>query len=1032
MPGGKTSSTVNSRPSFSPAEAGRIADRYFGLSGEVASLPGERDQNFYLKDNSGKEFVLKIANLQEKKENLEFQNRLLNHLAQNANRVLCPRPVPALSGELIITVKNKGDRPYFVRLLTWLPGKTMAETKPHSPELLEDFGRFLGKLSNSLQSFTGKFDQPDLIWNLNKAQKTISELKYHLKSKKQKALLEKHFFLIESRSVSSLSNLPQSLIYNDANDHNVIISFPSRQLETFGQMEIKGIVDFGDIIFSTTVGDLAVGCAYAMLNKSYPLSAAARIISGYNQEKPLSEEELAALYPLIVTRLCLSVCISAFQKEERPGDNYLIVSEKPIWELLEKLASIPPELTHYIFRQACGLEPCPGSEKLAAWLEQHHQEFVFPLALDKGKEKAVEIDLSAGSLLLENPDVLSSLKYFDDVIFREVKKRGARVGIGGYGEARLCYTSSLFRSPEDRPGEGRTVHLGTDLFIEAGTAVRAPFKGKVHSFRDNNNYKDYGPTVIMEHEFDEGEVRFFTLYGHLSRDSLEALRPGIKIEKGELVGKVGAEHENGGWPPHLHFQVIVDLLGYQGDFPGVARSDEKEIWFSLSPDPRAVLEQAKVKKDDKKELEPREILELRAQHLSFALSLSYRKPLKIVRGYKQFLYDHNGRIYLDSVNNVPHVGHSRPEVVEAVRKQMAVLNTNTRYMHDNIVYYAQRLTRLLPEPLDVCFIVNSGSEANDLALRLARSFTGAKDITVVEGAYHGHISSLIDVSPYKFNGPGGKGKPTHTHVVPLPDMYRSPYSEDKAADVFAAEFKEVLSRVLGSGRRVAAFLVESLMSCAGQIVFPPGYLKKAFSLIREAGGVSIADEVQVGFGRVGTHFWGFQTQDVVPDIVTMGKPIGNGFPLAAVVTTRKIASAFEGGMEYFNTYGGNPVACAAGLAVLDVMEKESLQLKALEVGEYFENGLQRLKKEFALIGDIRGSGLFLGIEFVMDRETKEPAPLQVSYIVERMREEGVLASTDGIFRNVIKIKPPLVFGKKDVDFYLETLERVISEDPVRS
>lgn len=1028
----KTSSTVGSRPTFSFIEAERIASRYFGVSGKAVNLPGERDRNFYIKDNSGNEFVLKFSNLKEKKENLEFQNRLLNYLSRDSRRPFCPRPIPSLSGDLIIEVKDKQAKTCFVRLLTWLPGKTMAQTNPHSSALLENFGLFLGKLSKSLQSYPEKFDQPDLIWNLNKAPKTITELKSNLKTKRQKDLLDNYFPLIEAWSDFYLSKIPQSLIYNDANDHNVIVTFPSRKPEDFGSMEIKGIVDFGDVIFSCTAGDLAVGCAYAMLHKSNPLAAAADIISGYCRERPLSEEELAALYPLILTRLCLSVCISAFQKKECPKDNYLIISEQPIWELLGKLASIPPELAHFTFRRACGLEPCPHSEKVTTWLDKNRRKFFFPLVLDKDQIKAVKIDLSAGSLLVKNPEVLSSLKNFNEVIFGEIEKAGADVGIGEYAEARLCYTSPLFCSRDERPGAGRNIHLGIDLFIKEGTPVRVPFEGKVHSFRDNNNYQDYGPTVILEHEFDEGEVHFFSLFGHLSRDSLVNLKPGQKIEKGELLGKVGASYENGGWPPHLHFQVMVDILGYKGDFPGVARASEREIWFSLVPDPRAVLGKAGEKMGERKYRDPQEILKLRKRHFSSSLSLSYRSPLKIVRGYRQYLYDHNGRIYLDSVNNVPHVGHSRPEVVEAVEKQMAVLNTNTRYLHDNIVDYGRRLIELLPESLDVCFIVNSGSEANDLALRLARSFTGAEDIIVVDGAYHGHLSSLIEISPYKFNGPGGKGKPPHTQVIPLPDMYRSPYTGLKAAEYFAGYLKEVLSSIKKKGREAAAFMVESLMSCAGQIVFPPGFLEKAFTSVREAGGVCIADEVQVGFGRVGTHFWGFQTQDVVPDIVTMGKPIGNGFPLAAVVTTREIAASFEGGMEYFNTYGGNPVACAAGNAVLDVIEKEGLQSNALKVGRYFLDGLKRLKEKFCLIGDVRGFGLFLGIEFVTDRERKKPAPLEAAYVVERMKEEGVLASTDGIYRNVIKIKPPLVFEKKDVDFYLETLERVISEDPVRS
>jgi len=330
---------------------------------------------------------------------------------------------------------------------------------------------------------------------------------------------------------------------------------------------------------------------------------------------------------------------------------------------------------------------------------------------------------------------------------------------------------------------------------------------------------------------------------------------------------------------------------------------------------------------------------------------------------------------------------------------MAVLNTNTRYLHDNISEYARRLCEKLPPQLCVCFFVNSGSEANDLALRLARTHTKTNQTIVIEGAYHGNLSSLIEISPYKFDGPGGSGAPEHVRKV----------------SIQTSDFRNAV-------RGPATFIAESILSCAGQIVLPGNYLAAAFKFVRQAGGVCISDEVQVGFGRTGAHFWGFEAQGAVPDIVTMGKPIGNGHPLGAVVTTREIAESFNNGMEYFNTFGGNPVSCAIGLAVLDVIDEENLQDNALEVGKYLKAGLQNLSANHSQITDVRGLGLFLGVEMARAE--------QASYIVERMKDRGILLSIDGPRHNVIKIKPPIVFTKDNADLLLDNLGLVLNESAI--
>lgn len=459
------------------------------------------------------------------------------------------------------------------------------------------------------------------------------------------------------------------------------------------------------------------------------------------------------------------------------------------------------------------------------------------------------------------------------------------------------------------------------------------------------------------------------------------------------------------------------------DDPYLAVS-EQPAWQALEQldgiDPRVALDTFRRACGEPKEA----ILAARRARFGSTLRLAYREPLQIVRGWKQFLYDETGRAYLDAFNNVAHVGHCHPRVVDAIARQAALLNTNTRYLHENLTRYAERLCALLPSPLSVCYFVNSASEANELALRLARAHTGREEVIVLDAAYHGHTTTLIEVSPYKFNGPGGTGKKPWVHVAPIPDDYRGPYRrDDPLAGPKYARHVEELARACSP----AAFLCETLPSVGGQIVPPPGYLRAAFAAVRARGGVCIADEVQVGFGRLGSHFWGFSFQDAVPDIVVLGKPIANGHPMGAVVTTQEIAASFDTGMEFFSTFGGNPVSCAAALAVLDVLEDEDLPANAERVGAHLLAGLRDLVSRHPVAGDARGAGLFLGLELVRDRETREPAPSEADHVVNRLRDAGILTGTDGPHHNVIKIRPPLVFTREDADRLLTCLDETMGE-----
>ena len=418
---------------------------------------------------------------------------------------------------------------------------------------------------------------------------------------------------------------------------------------------------------------------------------------------------------------------------------------------------------------------------------------------------------------------------------------------------------------------------------------------------------------------------------------------------------------------------------------------------------------------------------LRKKYLSQSFSLSYNEPLHLVRGRGQYLYDSKGNEYLDAVNNIQHVGHSHPKVTEAANEQFKKLNTNTRYLDKTILDYARALTDKLPSNLNKCYFTNSGSESNDLALRIARNHSNSKETIVLEGAYHGHVTSLIEISPYKHDGPGGKGPPEYVHVVPMPDPFRGIYRGQSSGLKYAAEVKTILDEIRSDNKRVSAFIFEPILGCGGQIIPPNGFLSSSFKMVRDNNGVCIADEVQVGFGRMGESFWGFETQDIVPDIVTLGKSIGNGHPLSVVVTSEDLSNEFNNGMEYFNSFGGNPVSCAIGHAVLKVIEEEELQKNAFRVGNELKTLLNEVKSVHDIIGDVRGKGLFLGIEIIRDLETLEPDKQVTHKIVNEMRNKKILLSSDGPDHNVIKVKPPMVFNSSNALFLVETLDKVLSK-----
>lgn len=1026
--------TGSARPEISLFELSALLKRRYGFEGDFSELPGDRDRNFLFRSRNGAKFVAKISFPAEPRSILRFEAKMVALLGKETDG-LVPPIVPALDGALLVDgtglvarsggpVSADGGSPC-LRLIEHVEGTLLASISPRPVSLLGDLGGKVARLTSALGAVP---DHPparkEFGWALGNAG-LVMERALPLLSSERKGLLGRVLKRFDRMAPRFLS-LGSQMIHGDINDHNVLVrhqepdrgepDHADRSSSSYG-LSVAGIIDLGDAHSAPRVFDLAIAIAYGIFDTDDPLVAAQAMTSGFHGEQPLLESEIDVIWTLVRARLGQSVAIAMLRRKLGEVDDYHLVSERPAWEMLGLLDEVNDALATGFLRRACGMEPVPACAPLRKWLRDRAPAPVVDLA---SWDDLGVLDLSVGSTELGGLDT-DDVEAFTRRIANYLGRNGWKMAVGRYLEPRSFYLSPAFGGREGDPRERRTIHLGLDLFAPAGTLVYAPLDGRVASLADNAARLDYGPTVVLEHDGPQGP--FWTLYGHLSRESLTNLRSGDEIAAGRTFATLGSAAENGGWPPHLHLQVIVDRLGYEADFPGVALPREGEVWASLSPDPNLLLGLP----CETAYRDPSDLGERRKKALGGNLSLSYADPIHMARGRGAYLYDSWGREYLDCVNNPAHVGHEHPHVVRAGRRQMAVLNTNTRYLHPLVIEYAERLVAQLPSPLSVCWFVNSGSEANELALRLARAYTGARGVVVLEGGYHGHTTGLVELSHYKRPEQVGRDPALPVAVALMPDPYRGAYlAEDPdCARLYALSVGEAFERLVARGHGAAAFLAESVMSCGGQIECPDGYLERAFRAAREAGAACIADEVQVGFGRMGSHGWGFQAAGAVPDIVTLGKPMGNGHPIGAVVATPRIAERFAREMEFFSTFGGNPVSAAIGLAVLEVMEEEDLQRRALEVGGHLKSGLAKLAERYEAIGDVRGRGLFLGIEFVRSRESRRPDGDMADRVVEIARGRGVLLSTDGPDGNVIKIKPPMVFSREDADRVVGELERAL-------
>ena len=998
--------------SITKQQAESILLERFNLKGNVSKLPGEIDFNFRIKQENSEGYILKISRPNENESYLDFQQKLLLHIEKNNYNFIAPKIIKDVDGNVISEALDAYGNKRKVRLLTWTPGRVWSSVNPQLGALRFSLGEQCGMLTNALQGFDHNEAHRNLVWDIAQSLWTKDHL--HLFNQDEKNVLS--YFISEFEAFqNTYSNLRKCVIHNDANDNNIVVS------ENSLHPKVKTLIDYGDSVYSQIINDVAVACSYAIMNQNDPLEASLAVLKGYHSKFPLLEDELPYLYTAIAMRLVISVTKSAINKIKEPQNEYLQISEKPAWELLKKWKEVRYDFAHYSFRQACGFTAHPNEAQFKNWTLKHtfYHSDLFPTI---NKNEIHQIDWSVSSPWLGHQDEFNNLELLQFKIDQLQKKAPNAILAGGYLEPRPIYNSSEYDKIGNYGRESRTIHLGIDYCLPENTPVHALFDGEVVIAVNDAGDKEYGGLVILKHL--NPDFTYYTLYGHLTVASATQHNVGDIIKKGQKIAELANYPENGNWVPHLHFQIMLSIMDYKIDFPGVAYHKQINVWKSLCPNPNLLFKSRNLQQDES--ITNEQLKLFRSEHLGKSLSLQYKTPIKMVRGAGQYLMDSFGRKYLDTVNNVAHVGHEHYNVVKAGQQQMALLNTNTRYLHDNINALAKTLMETLPPELSVLHFVNSGSEANELALRMAKAATGELDFIASEVGYHGNTNLCVDVSSYKFDGKGGKGAPEHTHIFPLPDTFRGKYRGGNSGKDYAYEVEKLIKNIHKKGRGVAAMIVEPIISCGGQIGLPKGFLSQAYKHVRTAGGICISDEVQTGCGRMGKTFWGFQLHEVVPDIVTIGKPLGNGHPVAAVACTPEVAEKFANGMEYFNTFGGNPVSCAIALEVLNIIKQEKLQENALNVGEFLKSELKLLAKEFPIIGDVRGQGLFLGFELVDSK--MYPLADQTDYLINRMKDFGILMSSDGPDHNVLKIKPPMVFtieNAKELIFYLR---KILSED----
>ncbi len=990
-----------------------IVQSMWGFEADLSCLDGEYDLNFLAKGSDGANYILKVMRPGCESWLVDIQVKAFEHVTERQPDLPCPHVIRSLGGDAVLHIADEVGDERLVWMLNQLPGQCYAKVTPKGEALVHEVGTVLAGFAKSLAEFTHDGLERDFKWNLTRAGWVEDQL-HCIADEGRRAILE-GICADFSRLEQPLAELPRQATHNDANDYNIMVSGGVGE-----PMRVSGLIDLGDMCTSPRICDLAIAAAYIVLDHPDPEAALAALVLGYHETYPLTVGEIDMLWPLLRARLAVSVVNATLMAQENPDDPYVTISQAPAWRFLEGNA-IHAGLLAARLRAICGMPVVDGANRVLAWLDQQRGNFA-PIM---GQDLA---DTPMGSLSVEHstwPQNPFDMPLEEAAQVGQEFEDNGRIWLGYYHEPRLIYADLAFREGPWKASNRRTVHLAVDAFAPAGAPIFAPLRGEVFVAENRTSHLDYGGVIILRHVTPEGDA-FFTLYGHLNPEFLTRLKRGDVIEPGDAFCHLGDPSMNGGWAPHLHFQLALSTEGIEADWPGVADPDEMYLWRAICPNPAALMNLP----DDKVRYGPTDksdVLAKRRAHFGGNVSLTYKDPVMLVRGWKHHLFDEWGRPYLDAYNNVPHVGHAHPRIQAVAADQLKRINSNTRYLHPAQTAFATKILSKLPGSFEVCFFVNSGTEANELALRLARAHTGAKGMVTPDHGYHGNTTGAVDISAYKFNKPGGGGQADWVELVDVADDYRGAFRRDDPdrATKFAGLVDEAIARLHEKTQGLAGFIAETFPSVGGQIIPPPGYLSAVYEKIRAAGGICIADEVQTGLGRLGDYYFGFEHQNAVPDIVVMGKPIGNGHPLGVLVTTREIAESFDNGIEFFSTFGGSTLSCRIGKEVLDIVDEEGLQDNARVMGARLIEGLEALEQKYDCVGDVRGMGLFVGLELI--NADGSEATQMCAYVKNRMRDHRILIGSEGPKDNILKIRPPLTIGDEDVDMITTILDQVLSE-----
>lgn len=951
-------------PRITPAQAAQLAADLFRVTGSARSLGSNQDVNFVLDAPGAARRLLKIANPATSAEELEAQSRAALRLAPH---VRVPIACAAADGATVREFTVDGAVLH-ARLLDFLEGRTLSGSGYLTPAVIAGIGRLAAEVDAAWHDFADPGTERSTQWDLRHANEVVRQL---LPSVTDAALRDRVAAAAASASAALVplaDALPVQVIHGDLTDDNVVIA------ERTGLPD--GVIDLGDLARTWRVGELAITVSSLLHHDGVALPDALGAVTAYHERLPLDPAEVEALWPLVVLRAAVLVASAHEVLATDPDNAYAAENLAHETAILDAAASVPMRVGTALVHRAA------GADIRALVLPEGTRLVRVPAGT------VTVLDLSATSPLLHEG------RWLDDdaepVLAGDALDAGARLVLTRFAEPRLT---------RSRPGpqEPRNAVLGVDLTVRDMTDLFAPWAGRVTAR--------------------SGTVELTTTSGvrlRVAADEAAVLSP---LADGEVSpGDVLAA-----------FTGTVRVTVDDGtDLPGAVTPSTAAAWRAVAADPTPLLRDDADHVDDGGPAVPdaAELLARRARHVAPVQEHYFADPPVMVRGWREYLIDADARVYLDALNNVTSIGHAHPRLVEAVAEQWRLLNTNSRFHYPAIVEFAERLAALLPEGLDEVFLVNSGSEAVDLALRLARAHTGRRDILAVREAYHGWTDLTDAVSTSIADNPNALAtRPDWVHTVDAPNAFRGVHAHDPQQ--YARDAVAEIERLAAVGTPPGAFVAETLYGNAGGIALPDGYLDAVYSAVRAHGGVAIADEVQVGYGRLGEWFWGFEQQGVVPDVVAVAKAMGNGHPLGAVITTREIAASYRSQGYFFSSAGGSPVSSVVGLTVLDVIRDEHLQRNAREVGGHLKRRLEELGQRHPLLATVHGYGFYLGPEFVRDRETWEPATEETAAICERMRRLGVMIQPTGDHQNVLKIKPPLCFSRDSADAFVAALERVL-------